>query len=113
MGDARRNEEFRRRIAARIDELAAQDDLNADSRDTVVLDQQSVGRLSRLDALQQQAMAKATLRKRAAELKALRAALARIDAEDYGYCEDCGDEIPPKRLELNLTATRCVSCLGG
>lgn len=90
--------------------LEIQSETNADSRDTVVLDQSSVGRLSRMDALQQQAMAKATNENRTAELIAIKAALDRIDQDEYGYCQDCGEDIPPRRLELNPTAVRCVSC---
>ena len=40
-------------------------------------------------------------------------ALRRIDEGEYGYCEDCGEDIPLKRLELDLAATRCVSCASG
>ncbi|MFC3118290.1 TraR/DksA family transcriptional regulator [Jhaorihella thermophila] len=79
----------------------------------VQLDQQSVGRLSRMDALQNQAMAKAQQARRDLESRRLRAALARIDEGEFGWCEDCGEEIPIRRLELDPAATRCVSCAAG
>jgi DnaK suppressor protein len=39
-------------------------------------------------------------------------ALARIDREEFGYCEKCGEPIPQKRLELDWTVRTCVRCAG-
>jgi len=103
---------YRNLLEARLKALEAQNVTNADSRDTVVLDQSSVGRLSRMDALQQQAMAKATSQNRAAEILAIKAALDRISEDEYGYCQDCGEDIPAARLELYPTAAKCVGCAG-
>lgn len=103
---------YRNLLDARLKALEAQNVTNADSRNTVVLDQSSVGRLSRMDALQQQAMAKATSQNRATEILAIKAALDRISEDEYGYCQDCGEDIPAKRLELNPTAAKCVGCAG-
>ena len=44
------------------------------------------------------------------ELAALEGALARIDAEGYGYCADCGAEIDWERLEVQPQALRCLHC---
>lgn len=104
---------FRSLIQNRIDLLLQNTDDTAESRATVMLDQQSIGRLSRMDALQQQAMSNATDARRNAEIAQLRAALSRIDAGAFGYCEDCGDAIPVKRLELLPTALLCVTCAAG
>lgn len=76
----------------------------------VELDQQSVGRLSRSDALQMQAMARAQGARRAAEARRLALALDRIAEGEFGYCEHCGEAIPPRRLDIDPTATRCVAC---
>lgn len=97
-------------LEGRLSALHSQDAANADSRDTVVLDQTSVGRLSRMDAMQQQAMAKATRQNRTTEIQAIKNALLRLEEGEYGYCEDCGENIPSKRLELTPTAVRCVNC---
>jgi len=43
-------------------------------------------------------------------LQALDAAFKRLDATDYGLCEDCGANIPAARLVASPTATRCVAC---
>lgn len=109
----RSNKYYQTLLETRLIELQAQEDSNADSRDTVVLDQTSVGRLSRMDAMQQQAMANATRQNRSTEVQAIKNALLRLEEGEYGYCEDCGDDIPPKRLELTPTAIRCVGCAKG
>ena len=43
-------------------------------------------------------------------LTAIDSALARLDAGTYGYCERCGQPIPPERLAARPTATQCVAC---
>ncbi|MGK7652593.1 TraR/DksA family transcriptional regulator [Roseovarius sp. B08] len=106
-------DDFRRFIKARLAELDEEDVRGAAGKATVELDQQSVGRLSRMDALQNQAMAKATDARRAGERARLTAALVRIDEGEYGYCEDCGEEIATGRLKLDPAATRCVDCARG
>ncbi len=43
-------------------------------------------------------------------IKKIDETIAKIDAEDYGYCESCGVEIGLKRLEARPTATLCIDC---
>ncbi len=76
----------------------------------VELDQTRVGRLSRMDALQAQAMAKEAGRRREELLRNITAALARLDSGDYGYCQSCDEPIAPKRLEIDPVARLCVGC---
>jgi DnaK suppressor protein len=76
------------------------------------LDPQRVGRLSRMDAMQVQAMAEETLRRREAELARVEAALQRIEDGEYGDCTACGDPIAPKRLENDPAAPLCIACAG-
>ncbi|KZY31571.1 molecular chaperone DnaK [Roseovarius sp. HI0049] len=104
---------FRDLIAARLAELDAEDEMGEAGQATVELDQQAVGRLSRMDALQNQAMSKATGARRKTERARLQAALARMDEDEFGYCEECGDAIAPARLRLDPAATRCVDCASG
>ncbi|MCJ7556361.1 MAG: TraR/DksA family transcriptional regulator [Gammaproteobacteria bacterium] len=77
---------------------------------TVELDQSRVGRLSRMDAIQAQAMSQEISRRLQARLGQIELALVRLQAGDYGYCDDCGEPIDPRRLEIDLLATRCISC---
>ena len=95
------------------DEIAALESLSAmawDSRAPVALDQQSVGRLSRINAMQQQSMELATESRRRKRLSVLVAAQHRIDTGDYGHCLACDGEIAFKRLEIDPAATRCIAC---
>ena len=106
-------EYYRALIMDRLNALKSEDDLGRKGQKTVTLDQQSVGRLSRMDALQSQAMAKATQARRDAQARALQAALQRLDEGEFGYCEDCGDDIAPARLDFDPSVTRCISCAAG
>ena len=76
----------------------------------VELDQSSVGRLSRMDALQGQAMSQERQRRRDIEMQKIAAALGRIDANEFGDCLDCGEPIAYRRLELDPAATLCIEC---
>jgi len=111
--DAGKLKEFRKAL----DRLAAQIRVaDADSigeRAPVELDQQAVGRLSRMDALQVQAMAMETSRRRATELRRITAALVRIDEGEFGYCLKCGDEIAARRIELDPATPLCIGCASG
>ena len=76
----------------------------------VELDPTRSGRLSRMDALQAQAMAAATERRRQIELDRIDAALRRIASGDYGFCLRCGDDIGLERLEFDPTTPLCIAC---
>ena len=80
------------------------------SAEVVELDQSKVGRLSRMDAIQAQAMAQASEQRREQTLRRIDAALKRIDDDDYGYCLKCDESINPKRLEFDPTVTLCIEC---
>lgn len=90
--------------------LEQQLDDGAASTDVVVLDQTSVGRVSRMDAMQQQSMAKSTRANAQASLRKVLAALQRIDAEDYGYCSHCDEPIEFQRLQVQPEASHCLNC---
>lgn len=76
----------------------------------VDLDQSSVGRLSRMDAMQSQAMAQENRRRRDVELIRIEAALERLDAGEYGYCAACDEEIDKRRLNVDPANPFCVRC---
>jgi DnaK suppressor protein len=101
---------LRTRLIAQREEAARLSASSAEARRPVELDQQSVGRLSRMDALQGQAMAQATEQRRSLELKRIDAALKRMDDGDYGYCLRCDEEIEARRLDFDPSIALCVSC---
>jgi DnaK suppressor protein len=76
----------------------------------VELDQTRMGRLSRMDAMQQQAMTLELDRRGQQELRQIEGALRRIESGEFGDCGECGEEISLGRLKVNPTATRCIKC---
>lgn len=102
------------RLRSLIEErLSALSDVEASRRENarpVELDQTRVGRLSRQDALQSQALSVASLERNRAEIKRLRQARDRIETGDFGWCAECGESIPVARLEIDPAADYCVRC---
>ena len=103
-------EAMRRRLQADREALLTASAASADCRDPVELDQASVGRLSRMDAMQQQAMALAAERRRASALVRIDAALSRLETGEYGWCVQCGEAVAPGRLALDPATPTCVAC---
>jgi DnaK suppressor protein len=91
-------------------ELQAVAESGDESAAIVELDQTKVGRLSRMDAIQAQAMAKASSQRREQMLRRIDAALIRIDNDEYGYCKECDEPINPKRLDFDPTVVLCIDC---
>lgn len=75
------------------------------------LDQSRLGRLSRMDAMQVQQMELETSRRRLAQIMRIDGALKRLKTDDFGLCFVCGDELDERRLALDPTTTRCISCV--
>ena len=92
------------RLEDMLSELQSQAEANRGALDVVELDQSTVGRLSRMDALQAQEMAKETERRRVAQIKRIEAALQRIADGEYGYCMNSGNPIDKRRLDLDPAA---------
>ncbi|MDD9921911.1 MAG: TraR/DksA C4-type zinc finger protein [Boseongicola sp.] len=105
--------DFEAKLRAELHSLEESDTVGSEDQQTVMLDQQSVGRLSRMDALQRQALANANQRRRDARKLKIQAALTRCQDGEFGYCDDCGEEIAAKRLELDPTAAKCIECANG
>lgn len=106
-------EKFSQRLLQLRADLLNIAETSKESARPVVLDQTSVGRLSRMDAMQSQQMAQETIRRRESRLVKIEGALKRIEDGDFGYCYVCGEEIDPRRLFAEPTTTRCVSCIDG
>lgn len=82
------------------------------ARDTVTLDQTSVGRLSRMDAFQGQAMAKAEEQRRQLNVTRIAGASQRLEQGVFGECIECGEWINIKRLESGPLVLKCIDCAG-
>jgi DnaK suppressor protein len=103
-------ERYKKKLHDRRAELLHLIEISKEARKPVALDQSSVGRLSRMDAMQVQAMALETGRRRNIELQRIKAALKRLDEGEFGYCLSCGENIAAKRLAFDPTAPLCIDC---
>lgn len=106
-------ERFRKTLLERRAAIQGVVESSAEDRAPVELDQSRVGRLSRMDALQQQAMANATDERRRQELLRIESALKRIESQAFGYCAVCDEPIGERRLALDPTMATCVDCASG
>ena len=101
---------FRQLLQQRREALQALNYIGHEASATVELDQSKVGRLSRMDALQAQAMSQETERRHQLELVQIEAALRRIESGDYGYCTECDERIAEARLSFSPAAPLCITC---
>ncbi len=91
-------------------ELLAVEQSGQEAAKTVELDQTAVGRVSRMDALQGQAIAKQSQQRRTVQLQRIEASLQRMEKGIFGLCLRCGEDINVKRLEFDPTAPLCIAC---
>jgi len=104
------NKKFLDKLLVLKDELLKLEATGKAAAETVVLDQTRQGRLSRMDAMQQQEMSKASNARRKTKLKLIDAAILRIENNEFGLCLECDEDINPKRLEHNPTSLLCIAC---
>jgi len=98
------------RLRALREELLLEKEHAADGTAVVELDQARLGRLSRMDEMQQQAMALELDRRREIHLKRIEGAFQRLEKGTYGVCSHCGEAIEDKRLEFDPTVFFCLRC---
>lgn len=81
----------------------------SEDKQPVSLDQ-PIGRLTRMDAIQQQQMALGQQRRLEQELERVNAALQQLERQQYGFCLRCQEAIPYERLQIRPIATLCYEC---
>ena len=101
---------LRKRLEQMQDDLRTQLGTGTNATAVVSLDQSLVGRLSRVDAMQQQQMAISTQRKAEQRLLRVDLALAALDSGDYGFCRRCEEDIGFSRLQAQPDAPLCFAC---
>ncbi len=101
------------RLKNRLAQLDEEGRISSEGRAPVTLQQDSVGRLSRMDAMQQQAMALASEERRKAERGRIVAAIKRVEEGEWGYCLTCGEEIASARLAHDPSVAQCIACASG
>jgi len=92
------------------EQLIKEGQAGEDSVKTVELDQSKVGRLSTMDAMQSQAMAVESKRRREIRVLRVESALKRIEQDEFGYCTHYGIEIDGSRLEFDPPVLLCIDC---
>lgn len=70
----------------------------------------SIGRISRMDAINTKGVVEAALRNKKAKLNNLRKALDKLDDDDFGVCENCENTIRAERMMFMPESTKCVKC---
>ena len=70
----------------------------------------AIGRVSRMDAINNKSVTEAALRQAKNKLSKLRHALHRVDEENFGTCKRCGQSIPIMRVVLMPQIPYCVNC---
>ncbi len=103
-------EKFKKRLEERLKTIVAGQEAQKEETAPVELDQARVGRLSRMDAMQQQAMIQAAARLVNLERQRIKTALSRMQSEEYGYCILCDEEIAEKRLQFDPSLLTCITC---
>jgi len=101
---------YKNRLLEQKQTLLQAQETGDEAERTVELDQARVGRLSRMDAMQAQAMSRETGRRRRQKLLQIEAALKRIETGEFGFCQQCGESIAPARLDFDPAALYCIQC---
>lgn len=70
----------------------------------------AIGRVSRMDAINNKSIVEASLANQEKKLEGLKYALQSIGQEDFGKCADCGQWIHEKRILLMPESRFCVDC---
>lgn len=70
----------------------------------------SLGRISRMDAINNKSVMEASLRNKISKRNKLKMALTQIDQEGFGNCLNCKKQINPKRLMFMPESTKCIKC---
>ena len=104
------NQHFKQALLKLQTDLLEVEQSGQEAAQTVDLDQTAIGRVSRMDALQGQAMAKDAQQRRTILLQRIKASLQRIEKGVFGLCLRCGEDIQVKRLEFDPTTPLCIDC---
>ncbi|MEP2772252.1 MAG: TraR/DksA C4-type zinc finger protein [Fulvivirga sp.] len=80
------------------------------AQSTPISPENAIGRVSRMDAINNKSISEASLRQAEDKHKKLLTALEKIDESTYGTCQRCQQTIPIGRLMLMPNSTKCVNC---
>ncbi len=101
--------ELKQRLVVLRDEMQQLLDATREGTRPVALDE-PIGRLTRMDAMQQQSMSAANRRSYDLRLQLVNQALTAVERDEYGICRRCDDLIGYKRLTARPESTFCLKC---
>ena len=104
--------EFREELERQLSKLEKSMTITDEALKTVELDQGAVGRLSRMDSLQNQSLAKSLRERESVKLALIQEALRRLEAGTYGVCTVCGGHVAAGRLFVFPESGTCGPCGG-
>ncbi len=104
--------ELRDELERQLRKLTKSMSVTDEALKTVELDQTAVGRLSRMDSLQNQGLAKGLRERESVKLALIQEALKRLEEGSYGHCTACGGEVPFQRLLIFPESATCSACSG-
>ena len=107
--DANAKDEIRKKIKSLISSLHKEIE-ELEELTKPVSPENSIGRLTRMDAINNKSVAEASLRNRKRKLGKLKVAINKIDDEDFGVCIRCKSVINPQRIILMPESEKCVRC---
>jgi len=107
--NSKEREDMRKRILSLIKDMEHEIALLAEHVKPVS-PENSLGRISRMDAINNKGVAEVSMRNKKSKLSKLRVAIENIDKEDFGLCSNCGNAIQPARLMYLPESTRCMRC---
>ncbi len=106
------NEE-RQELKVKIEEMIVK--YEKDIKDTEemtkpISPENSIGRVSRMDAINNKSVMEASLRNKISKRNKLILALTKVDNPGFGLCESCKQKINPARLMYMPESTKCIRC---
>ena len=107
------NKEDKQDIKKRIlEELKKTEELILDYKESTkpISPENAIGRVSRMDAINNKSVVEAALRKAEEKLKKLKLVLDKVNDADFGLCMRCGNPIPIGRILLMPQSRNCVRC---
>ena len=102
-------QEIKQRIASEIEKTQLSVDEYKEQTKPIA-PENAIGRVSRMDAINNKSVVEAALRKAEEKLNKLLLVKDKIDDHDFGLCMRCGKEIPIGRILLMPQSRSCVGC---
>ncbi len=106
-------DETRKELEIKIKALIVKSELDIfdmEQNSKPISPENSIGRISRMDAINNKSVVEAALRNKRQKLGKLKVALANIDKQGFGICMQCKNPIQPARIMFMPESSRCVHC---